>query len=100
MPLATLGLLVIYIPLTLADSAFYTQGFSSAWPWIFLVGIVLFFCIGITLLCCTRQSIALPLDDEFAAEFDEWPLEREEDLATLSEDALLSYARAKGIMSA
>jgi hypothetical protein len=96
MPLATLGLLAISIPIALADSPFHSQGFSSAWPWIFLIAIVLFLSIGITLLCCTRQAISLPLDDQFSAEFDEWPLEREEDLATLSEDAQLSYARAKG----
>ncbi|CAM0140546.1 Protein ssh4 [Umbelopsis sp. WA50703] len=92
---ATLGLLTTFIPLVLADGAIHIQAFSSVWPWIFLVGIIVLFSVCITLLCCTRRPIALPLDDEFTAEFDEWPLEREEDLATLSEDAVLSYTRAK-----
>lgn len=96
---ATLGLLATCIPLVLADDAVHTQTISSVWPWIFLVGIIVLFSVCITLLCCTRQRIALPLDDEFTAEFDEWPLEREEDLATLSEDAALSYTRAKGNVS-
>jgi hypothetical protein len=96
---ATLGLLATFIPLVLADGAIHIQAFSSVWPWIFLVGIIVLFSVCITLLCCTRRPIALPLDDEFTAEFDEWPLEREEDLATLSEDAVLSYTRAKGNVS-
>lgn len=96
MPLATIGLLAACIPVTLADTSFHTESFSTVWSWIFLLAIIFFCSIGIALLCCTRQAISLPLDEDFGAEFDEWPLEREEDLATLSEDALLSYARAKG----
>ncbi|CAO3688854.1 unnamed protein product [Umbelopsis ramanniana] len=95
MPLATIGLLAACIPVTLADTSFHTESFSTVWSWIFLLAIIFFCSIGIALLCCTRQAISLPLDEDFGAEFDEWPLEREEDLATLSEDALLSYARAK-----
>ncbi|GAN10438.1 endosome protein [Mucor ambiguus] len=48
-----------------------------------------------TLFCFTRSSIELPISLGHYSEFDDWPLDSEESIACLAEDARLSYDRAK-----
>jgi hypothetical protein len=71
---------------------------ADSYAWIFIVGIIVFFLIIVVLLCFTRasgsqlfSSIATN-DPELGTEFVETPAM----LETLSEDARLSYERAKG----
>lgn len=67
----------------------------SSFTAIFIVGIVVFFIITVFLLCFTRSSIELPISLGSYSEFDEWPLDSEDSIACLPEDARLSYDRAK-----
>lgn len=64
---------------------------------IFVIGIIVFFIITIFLLCFTRSSIELPISLGSYSEFDEWPLDSDDSIACLPEDARLSYDRAKSI---
>lgn len=64
---------------------------------IFIVGIVVFFIITIFLLCFTRSAIELPISLGGYPEYEDWPLDSEDMIACLPEDARLSYERAKGI---
>jgi hypothetical protein len=71
---------------------------GDSYAWIFIVGIVVFFLIIVVLLCFTRASGSQLFssisanDPELGTEFVETPAM----LETLSEDARLSYERAKG----
>jgi hypothetical protein len=71
---------------------------ADSYAWIFIVGIVVFFLIIVILLCFTRASGSQLFssisanDPELGTEFVETPAM----LETLSEDARLSYERAKG----
>ncbi|KAI8096988.1 concanavalin A-like lectin/glucanase domain-containing protein [Halteromyces radiatus] len=67
----------------------------NVYAWIFIVGIIVFFSITIILLFFTRSAIELPLHVGADAEFNDWPIETEELVAELPEDARLSYERAK-----
>lgn len=70
---------------------------DSNYTWIFIVGIVVFFFVIIVLLCFTKATgerlfLGGADDPELVAEIVETPAL----LASLSEDARLSYERAKG----
>ncbi|ORX60413.1 SPRY-domain-containing protein [Hesseltinella vesiculosa] len=67
----------------------------NAYAWIFIAGIILFFTLTVVLLFFTRSVIELPLHSGADAEFNDWPVETEELIAGLPEDARLSYERAK-----
>ncbi|KAI9253496.1 concanavalin A-like lectin/glucanase domain-containing protein [Phascolomyces articulosus] len=68
----------------------------STYAWIFITGIIVFFIISIILLFFTRSPIELPLSVSGGdSDFEEWPIESEEQVAQLPEDARLSYERAK-----
>ncbi|KAF7722235.1 Rsp5p-dependent ubiquitination, sorting of cargo proteins at the multivesicular body [Apophysomyces ossiformis] len=67
----------------------------SIYTWVSIVGIILFFLIIVILLFFTRSPIELPLSLENSSDFDEWIIESEDQVAHLSEDARLSYERAK-----
>ncbi|KAG0169674.1 Rsp5p-dependent ubiquitination, sorting of cargo proteins at the multivesicular body [Apophysomyces sp. BC1034] len=67
----------------------------SAYTWISIVGISLFFLIIVILLFFTRSPIQLPLSLENSSDFDEWIVETEDLVSNLSEDSRLSYERAK-----
>ncbi|KAI9480541.1 MAG: concanavalin A-like lectin/glucanase domain-containing protein [Benjaminiella poitrasii] len=60
---------------------------------IFIIGIIVFFVISVFLLCFTSNAIQLSFGNY--SEFDNWLLESEESIACLTEDARLSYERAK-----
>jgi hypothetical protein len=70
----------------------------DSYAWIFIVGIIVFFLIIVVLLCFTKASgnqlfTSISANDpELGTEFVETPAM----LETLSEDARLSYERAKG----
>lgn len=64
---------------------------------IFIIGIIVFFIITVFLVCFTRSSIELPISLGHYSEFDDWPLDSEESIACLPEDARLSYDRAKSM---
>lgn len=69
---------------------------GSGYTWIFIVGVVVFFLVGVILLCFTKAAgdrffLTSSDDPEFASEFEETPAF----LASLSEDARLSYEQAK-----
>lgn len=66
---------------------------------IFIIGIITFFIITVFLVCFTRSSIELPISLGHYSEFDDWPLDSEESIACLPEDARLSYDRAKSKMT-
>lgn len=68
----------------------------NAYAWIFITGIIIFFALSVFLLCFTRSPIELPLHTGTDAEFNDWPVETDELVADLPEDARLSYERAKG----
>ena len=69
----------------------------SAYAWIFITGIIVFFIIIVILLFFTRSPIELPSSVSGGdSDFEEWPIESEEQVARLPEDARLSYERAKG----
>lgn len=59
---------------------------------IFITGIIVFFILTFFLVCFTQSSIELPLS---YSEFEDWPLDSEDSVATLPEDARFSYERAK-----
>jgi hypothetical protein len=65
----------------------------SAYTWIFATGIIVFFVVIVFLLFFTRSPIELSLS--FNGDFNDIPSDSEEDIVTLSEDARLSYERAK-----
>jgi len=71
---------------------------ADSYAWIFIVGIIVFFLIIVVLLCFTKASGSQLFssistnDPELGTEFVETPAM----LETLSEDARLSYERAKG----
>ncbi|KAI7868957.1 concanavalin A-like lectin/glucanase domain-containing protein [Spinellus fusiger] len=65
-----------------------------SYAWIFITGIVVFFIVIVLLLCFTRSPIELPLGSG-DADIDDWPLESDDMVATLPEDARLSFERAK-----
>ncbi|KAI8139036.1 concanavalin A-like lectin/glucanase domain-containing protein [Fennellomyces sp. T-0311] len=68
----------------------------SAYAWIFITGIIVFFIAIVILLFFTRSPIELPLSVSGGdSDFEEWPIESEEQVAALPEDARLSYERAK-----
>ncbi|KAM3582001.1 Protein ssh4 [Umbelopsis sp. WA50703] len=75
---------------------------ADSYAWIFIVGIVVFFLIIVILLCFTRASGSQLFssisanDPELGTEFVETPAM----LETLSEDARLSYERAKAWQTA
>lgn len=69
---------------------------QSAYTWIFTTGIVVFFVVIIILLFFTRSPIELPLS--FNGDLEDIPEDSEEEIATLSEDARLSYERAKSML--
>ncbi|KAG0179733.1 Rsp5p-dependent ubiquitination, sorting of cargo proteins at the multivesicular body [Apophysomyces sp. BC1021] len=64
------------------------------YAWIFITGIIVFLIVIVILLFFTRSAIELPLDAEGSV-IDEYPADSEEMLAQLSEDARISYERAK-----
>ncbi|KAI7879667.1 SPRY-domain-containing protein [Lichtheimia hyalospora FSU 10163] len=66
----------------------------GTYGWIFLTGVIVFFLVIVLLLCFTRSPIALS-ENVGNADFDEWLIEPEDEVATLPEDARLSYERAK-----
>ncbi|KAI8641112.1 concanavalin A-like lectin/glucanase domain-containing protein [Parasitella parasitica] len=66
---------------------------QSAYTWIFTTGIVVFFVVIIVLLFFTRTPIELPLS--FNGDLEDIPSDSEQDISNLSEDARLSYERAK-----
>lgn len=71
----------------------------TALAWTFIACIIVFFLIIVFLIFFTRSpnnQISLSLVDN-QSNFEEWLQESEEQIATLSEDARLSYERAKGI---
>jgi hypothetical protein len=63
---------------------------------IFVVGILVFLAVSIFLLCFTRSYIELPLSIGLDSDFEDWCFDSEESVAGLSEDARLSYERARG----
>ncbi|KAF7731868.1 Rsp5p-dependent ubiquitination, sorting of cargo proteins at the multivesicular body [Apophysomyces ossiformis] len=65
---------------------------SNSYAWIFITGIVVFLLVIIILLFFTRSSIELPIDD---ASDEECPVDSEEMVAALPEDARISYEMAK-----
>ena len=70
---------------------------DSSYTWIFIVGVVVFFLVITVLLCFTKAGgdrlfLGGTDDPECASEFEETPAL----LATLSEDARISYEQAKG----
>ncbi|KAL1936642.1 hypothetical protein VTP01DRAFT_776 [Rhizomucor pusillus] len=68
----------------------------SAYAWIFIAGVIVFFLIAVFLLLFTRSPIELPLSVSAGnSDFEEWLIESEEQVASLPEDARLSYERAK-----
>lgn len=62
---------------------------------IFIVGFIVFFVITLFLLCFTRSSIELPISLGGYSEYEDWPVDSEDLIACLPEDARLSYERAK-----
>lgn len=68
---------------------------SGSFTVIFVIGIIVFFVITTFLLCFTRNSIELPISLGGYSEYEDWPLDPEELIACLPEDARLSYERAK-----
>lgn len=69
----------------------------DSYTWIFLVGIVVFFLVIVILLCFTKAGgdrlfLGSTHDPECISEIEETPAL----LATLSEDARISYEQAKG----
>ncbi|CEG68909.1 Putative Endosome protein [Rhizopus microsporus] len=66
---------------------------QPSYTWIFITGIIVFFLIIIILLFFSRSPIELPLS--FNGDLEDIPSDSEEEIATLSEDARLSYERAK-----
>lgn len=72
----------------------------GTYGWIFVTGIIVFFLVIVFLLFFTRSPIELPLSFSGGdSDFDDWPVESEEQVASLPEDARLSYERAKGNQS-
>ncbi|KAI8341942.1 concanavalin A-like lectin/glucanase domain-containing protein [Chlamydoabsidia padenii] len=67
----------------------------NAYAWVFIVGIIIFFTLTVFFLCFTRSPIELPSHSGTDAEFNDWPVETDELIADLPEDARLSYERAK-----
>jgi hypothetical protein len=67
---------------------------QPTYAWIFTTGIVVFFLVVIFLLCFTKSAIELPLS--FNGDLD-IPRDSEEAVFNLTEDARLSYERAKSI---
>lgn len=69
----------------------------NTFAWIFIACIIVCLIVIVFLLFFTRSPIELPLsvsaDD---SDFEEWLVESEEQVASLPEDARLSYERAKG----
>ncbi|CEP10608.1 hypothetical protein [Parasitella parasitica] len=66
---------------------------QAAYTWIFTTGIIVFFVVIIILLFFTRSPIELPLS--FNGDLEDIPSDSEQDISNLSEDARLSYERAK-----
>jgi hypothetical protein len=62
---------------------------------IFIIGVIVFFLITVFLLCFTRSSNEQPISLGNYSDIDDWPLDSEELIASLPEDARLSYERAK-----
>lgn len=69
---------------------------QSTYTWIFTTGVIVFFVVVILLLFFTRSPIELPLS--FNGDLEDIPSDTEQDIASLSEDARLSYERAKSKM--
>lgn len=82
-----------HTPYTYAHTTF--KAMLGTYGWIFLTGVIVFFLVIVLLLCFTRSPIALS-ENVGNADFDEWLIEPEDEVATLPEDARLSYERAKG----
>lgn len=72
---------------------FSRKRMQPSYTWIFITGIIVFFLIIIILLFFSRSPIELPLS--FNGDLEDIPSDSEEEIATLSEDARLSYERAK-----
>lgn len=83
----------IVTPYTYAHTTY--EAMLGTYGWIFLTGVIVFFLVIVLLLCFTRSPIALS-ENVGNADFDEWLIEPEDEVATLPEDARLSYERAKG----
>lgn len=66
---------------------------QSAYTWIFTTGIIVFFVVIVVLLFFTRSPIELPLS--FNGDLEDIPSDSEANVSSLSEDARLSYERAK-----
>ncbi|KAG2238068.1 hypothetical protein INT48_002635 [Thamnidium elegans] len=66
---------------------------QSTYTWIFTTGIIVFFVVIVVLLFFTRSPIELPLS--FNGDLEDIPSDSEEEINSLSEDARLSYERAK-----
>lgn len=75
----------------------FTHIMLTALAWTFIACIIVFFLVIVFLLFFTRapNQLSLSLVDS-ESNFEEWLQESEEQIATLSEDARLSYERAKG----
>ncbi|CAO3592930.1 unnamed protein product [Absidia cylindrospora] len=67
----------------------------NTYAWIFIVGIIVFSAITVFLLCFTRSAIQLPLHSGADADFNDWPVDTDQLIADLPEDARLSYERSK-----
>lgn len=66
---------------------------QSSYTWIFITGVIVFLIIIVILLFFSRSPIELPLS--YNGYLEEIPSDSEEEIAHLSEDARLSYERAK-----
>lgn len=75
----------------------FTHIMLTALAWTFIACIIVFFLVIVFLLFFTRSpnQLSLSLVDS-ESNFEEWLQESEDQIATLSEDARLSYERAKG----
>ena len=66
----------------------------NAFTVLFIICVIVFFIITLFLLCFTTSAIELPIS--LRGEYDDWPLDSEDLVACLPQDARLSYERAKG----
>lgn len=66
---------------------------QPSYTWIFITGVIVFLIVIVILLFFSRSPIELPLS--YNGDLEEIPSDSEEEIANLSEDARLSYERAK-----
>ncbi|KAI8052579.1 concanavalin A-like lectin/glucanase domain-containing protein [Gilbertella persicaria] len=62
---------------------------------ILIIGMIVFFLIAVFLICFTRSSSESAISLGSYIEYEDWPVDPDDSIATLSEDARLSYERAK-----